>query len=123
MVEESDVVEIAAPERKRFRWWMAAVPALLVLAVLVAVLARRPSPRVSVVPMRGDMQAVVVMLPRAEEVRGAWLVRPDGGRQESSSLPGRTDVVIFFVAEGESSWPARVEVDAGGKKMVLEVRP
>jgi len=123
-VEESDVVEIAAPERKRFRfrWWMAAVPVLLVLAILVAVLARRAPPRVSVVPVRGDMQAVVVVLPRAEEVREAWLVRPDGGRQESSSLPGRTDVVIFFVAEGEA-WPARVEVDAGGGKIVLEVRP
>ena len=26
------------------------------------------------------------------------------GRQESSSLPGRTDVVIFFVAEGKIIW-------------------
>jgi hypothetical protein len=54
VVEESDVVEIAAPEQKRFRF-------------------------------------------------SEWRRSPYG-RQESSSLPGRTDVVIFFVAEGKIIW-------------------
>lgn len=115
---ESEVVEIVPPSREKSRRRILALAAvagiilLITVAVVAVVAVGRPRDRgrVSVVPLRGEMVAVVIVLPRPTEVVEATLYLA-GGEEEVESgvlLPGETDVVIFFVA-GEKE-PDRVEV-------------
>lgn len=112
-MEEPELVEIKRPVRR--------VPAWPVLVGVGLALARGNCDRAFVVPMRGDMQAVVVVLRSPEEISAATLVLAGGGEVECSTpLPGRVEALIFFA--GAAEHPERVEaVAASGRRMVIPV--
>lgn len=121
-MEEPELVEIKRPVR-RVPAWPVLVGVGLALAVVggILALARGNCDRAFVVPMRGDMQAVVVVLRSPEEISAATLVLAGGGEVECSTpLPGRVEALIFFA--GAAEHPERVEaVTASGRRMVIPV--
>lgn len=132
-MSEESLVEIESPvespERNRFRqfrrmsltWPVLAAGGLVLLLVAVGVvlaLTQEEPARALVIPVRGEMQAVVVVWPEPVDVVAARLFLAGGGEVESSTPPGVREALLFFVGAGER--PERVEVVlASGRRVVV----